>query len=345
MERRELTVREFKDRLRIQSEEKNILLSASIELTNRCCFRCPHCYMDSKALGYLPLSSFEGIVTELKNLGCVYLTITGGEALLHPEFEKMYLFAHSKGFIISVFSNGFLLDKFIDLFAQYRPYEIDVTLYGMDDLSYVQNTGVSAWERVNSNLTMLKERGISFSVKASVTYSIYPLLRQMEEYAKSLSVTFRSDLYIYLTQAQAKYVKRLSPTEISTELLSNPGYIELERNALSNGDSEDNHFEYNCHPGSNNIYITWNTLAKMCPFTSDEHAIPLGENGKTVADAREYLHSFRCQKIPKTSKCYDCIYISTCRRCPERFYIETGDYNSPPCWMCEVASCIYDGIL
>lgn len=215
----------------------------------------------------------------------------------------------------------------------------------MDDVSYIQNTGMRAWERVHSNLVMLKERGISFSLKASVTYSIYPLLKQMEEYAKSLCVTFRGDLYIYLTQAQAKCVKRLSPMEISEKLLSNPKYIELERNALSDGKSECNHLEYSCHPGSNNIYITWNEMAKMCPFTSDEHAIRIGENGKTIIDARKYLQSFGCQKISKKSKCYDCIYISTCRRCPERFYIETGDYDKPPCWMCEVASRIYDGVL
>lgn len=167
MEIGSLTVSKFKEILRRESERKKLLISATIELTSYCCFQCPHCYIDNTKIGFISVSSFENKVKELKKLGCLYLTLTGGEALLHPHFAELYKIACKYGFIITLFTNGYFLDGFIDVLTQTKPYEIDITLYGVDQKTYSENTKNENSYKVLDNLKILRDRGLTFSLKAA----------------------------------------------------------------------------------------------------------------------------------------------------------------------------------
>ena len=342
MESGTLTVSEFKEVLRRESERKKLLISATIELTSKCCFKCPHCYIDNTNVGCISPSSFERIVKELKKLGCVYLTLTGGEALMHPNFVELYNIARKYGFIITLFTNGYMLDRYIDLLSQHKPYEIDITLYGVDQATYFANTKVENSCRVLENLEFLRENGITFSLKAAVTRNVFPLLSRMRNIASYYNVTFRFDPYIFLSQEQSQIVDRLSPEEIAELLTQNPEYIDLERDHMVKRDFCLDNKCYNCKPGENGIYITWDERAKMCPFTSDEHSMCVSNRENGVSMAREKIQNRFSFDIPKESKCYDCRYETTCRRCPERFFIESGDYVKPSEWICETAKRIYE---
>ncbi len=344
MESRALTVSEFRQKLIDESTKKKILLSASIEITSTCCFKCRHCYIDKANCGFMQLSSFARILKELKKQGCVYLTLTGGEATLHPQFREMYLLAYNSGFIITLFSNGYQIDKYVDILSVYKPYEIDITLYGIDNESYKENTGVSDGEKVLDNLSLLKKHNIQFSLKATVTKEILPYIERMKQLARAYDVTFRSDLFIYLSKQQSTGINRLTPSEIANILLDDQRYVELERKALTANTQSEKTKLYSCQPGETNIYITWDELAKICPFTSNEHAVDISKGENSIEKARRYFAKFSLCDIPVNHKCFKCKYISTCRRCPERFFLETNNYNDPPCWMCETSRLIYEGI-
>jgi len=51
-----------------------------------------------------------GILDEVADAGCLWLLITGGEPLLRPDFRDIYMYAKRKGFLITLFTNGTLLD-------------------------------------------------------------------------------------------------------------------------------------------------------------------------------------------------------------------------------------------
>lgn len=342
MERGTLTVSEFKEVLRRESERKKLLISATIELTSKCCFKCSHCYIDNTKIGYISSLSFERMLKELKTLGCVYLTLTGGEAILHPNFAELYNTACKYGFIITLFTNGYMLDRYIDLLAQHKPYEIDITLYGVDQSTYFNSTNVDTSCKVLENLKILRDKGITFSLKAAVTRNIFPLLTRMQDIARDYNATFRFDPYIFLSQDQCQKVERLSPCEIANLMTQNPEYIELERNHMVKRDLCSDHKCYNCKPGETSVYITWDERVKMCPFTSDEHSICISNQENGISMARKMIQDKFSFDIPKESKCYDCRYESTCRRCPERFFIESGDYEKPAEWMCKTAQRIYE---
>nr|WP_304955822.1 radical SAM protein [uncultured Acetatifactor sp.] len=344
MENDRLTVRDFKQRLMKESEEKKVLLSANVEITSICNFKCPHCYNENVERGYMPLESFQRIMNELKNLGCVYLTITGGEPLLHPQFEEIYKRTHKAGFIVSLFSNGYIIDNYLELLSRYKPYEVDISLYGIDDESYLINTGIINGKKVINNLELLEKKGITFSLKTVVTRNLLPYIEQMRLIAHTHNATFRLDAYVYLSPLQAKNVERLTAKEIAELLLKSNEYVELERKALIERSSCIGEQLYNCRPGENNIFITWDENVKMCPFGSEEHSCNIKGGKSSIEDARRYLQKIGELKWPKDKKCINCKYLTTCRKCPERFYVESGSYYDPTDWMCETAKCIYERI-
>lgn len=74
-------------------------VSTSIELTERCNNDCIHCCInlpvnDSAAKGReMTTDQVKTILKEAADLGCLEVRFTGGEPLLRPDFEELYLFA------------------------------------------------------------------------------------------------------------------------------------------------------------------------------------------------------------------------------------------------------------
>lgn len=68
-------------------------LSIFWELTNKCNFSCPFCYINTpKAKEYKPIDFEECkiIIDELIKLGMLFCTFSGGECLLYKNFKKIY---------------------------------------------------------------------------------------------------------------------------------------------------------------------------------------------------------------------------------------------------------------
>ena len=62
------------------------------------------------------------------------VTFSGGEPLLRDDFSEIYEELSKLGCIISINSNGYLVnDKIKELFKKYPPNRINVSIYGSDD--------------------------------------------------------------------------------------------------------------------------------------------------------------------------------------------------------------------
>ena len=123
--------------------------SGSFELTERCNLRCGHCYINQPAgsraarARELTTSQVTGILDQIADAGCLYLLLTGGEALLRPDFEEIYLYAKRKGLLLTLFTNGTLLTpRLADFLAEWRPYALEITVYGATQDIYERVTGV-----------------------------------------------------------------------------------------------------------------------------------------------------------------------------------------------------------
>src|SRR5208337_1889172 len=85
------------------------------------------------------------ILTQAADLGCLTARFTGGEPLLRPDFEELYLFARRLGVKVIIFTNGRLITPVLaDLLARIPPLvTMEVTVYGMREESYEAVTRVS----------------------------------------------------------------------------------------------------------------------------------------------------------------------------------------------------------
>jgi len=69
-----------------------------VEVTNACNLACPVCYSDAKGDRKLPLEKFKQYITRLIEAkgGLDSVQLTGGEAVLHPEFWQMVSFLYEQ---------------------------------------------------------------------------------------------------------------------------------------------------------------------------------------------------------------------------------------------------------
>ena len=65
------------------------LYSVTLAVTNRCPFRCWHCYNAGRSQTDTPLATLKHLAGELQNLGAVMVTLTGGEPLLREDLADL----------------------------------------------------------------------------------------------------------------------------------------------------------------------------------------------------------------------------------------------------------------
>jgi 7,8-dihydro-6-hydroxymethylpterin dimethyltransferase len=84
-----------------------------VELTNACNLACPVCYSDAKGDRKMPLADFRRYIDRLleQKGGLDSVQLTGGEAMLHPEFWEFVAFLHRKPNVKKIYipTNGLLL--------------------------------------------------------------------------------------------------------------------------------------------------------------------------------------------------------------------------------------------
>jgi radical SAM protein with 4Fe4S-binding SPASM domain len=86
----------------------NKLLTLEIELSLKCNFHCPYCYVPDKAAlkDELNFKEICDVILQAKKLGARKIIILGGEPTLHPQFFDVIEYINSNGMRAEIFTNG-----------------------------------------------------------------------------------------------------------------------------------------------------------------------------------------------------------------------------------------------
>ncbi len=84
-------------------------LLAQIVITKRCNLSCGYCFEYDKVSNPVPLEILKSRIDEFKRLRAVFVTLNGGEPLLHPEITELVRYISESGMIPMINSNGRLL--------------------------------------------------------------------------------------------------------------------------------------------------------------------------------------------------------------------------------------------
>ena len=157
------------ERIREQCRRDHRLYSVCLELTYRCNERCIHCYIDDQVLEKeLRFEQYQTVIDELEKMGCPYLLLTGGEPTLHPDFLKIAEYASKKGFLVDIYTNGFLISEdMLRRMIALTPNSISFSFYGGDAENHDAITCVQgSFEKSLKAMMMCKCAGVETYIKS-----------------------------------------------------------------------------------------------------------------------------------------------------------------------------------
>lgn len=326
---------------KIVYHNKNMLQNCTIEIINSCIFRCDHCYMPDRKKQIMSFDTYKKIVDELYDEGCLWILLTGGETLLHPDFEQFYIYVKEKGFLVSINTNGYLINnKILKLFAIYKPHVIEISLYGYDNRSYENFTHYkNAFTKINSNIDKLLNNKINVSLKTVLTKSNYTYIKQLKEYAKSKNISFRYDYIIFpkIDGKNRKVNERLSTQEVMHILKDDKNACTHFQSKIDNifHQRNDSTHIFECTGGEDGIYIDSFGNINMCVIVTNQK---YNIKDYHIKEIRKKFIKFKKKYRTNANSCKDCLKKSLCRYCSGRFMLENGSYEKAPKWYCEMAN-------
>ncbi len=163
------------------------------EMTYRCNLSCIHCLSDSGSAraGELTTGECLQIIDDLSAMKVFQLNIGGGEPFIREDFMDLMDYAHEKGMVTCISTNGtFIDDKCADRLNHHLVY-IQVSL---DAASADQNDairGKGSFEKAVRALERLRERDIEVSINTVLTRLSFPELDQLVDLAASFGAKLR----------------------------------------------------------------------------------------------------------------------------------------------------------
>jgi len=213
--------------------ENRQLLYLSLELTYKCNFSCKFCYNPAPRPGQqrpeperrhdspLTLEEYSGLLERAKLGGVVFLTLTGGEPLLHPHFWEIHEEASRLAFATRIFTNGSLIDEpAADRFARIRPYCFEMSIYGASEKSYDEVNGRGGdFPKVVKAIKLLKERGLNIFLKCILTSMTEKEMDRIQDLADGLGCELRWDPVLSPSEDGLDYPLRYRASEEGLERL------------------------------------------------------------------------------------------------------------------------------
>ena len=329
--------------------DKRTPVEVSLEVTRRCPLECQHCY-NNLAMGDLTARNRElskeeyaSILTELADMGVIWLLFTGGEIFARKDFLEIYTMAKEKGFLITLFTNGILInEKIADYLVEYPPFAIEITLYGRTKETYEALTQMpGSFDRCMRGIRLLRERGLPLKLKTVGTKVNRHEVIGMKQFAEEeLGVDFKFESLINprIDCSQSPLNVRLSPEEVVALDLHWPKIAAEHRKNLENEVKSPfvlGNAVYSCGGGDKGFAMDPYGHMSICVLshqdTYDSRA------GSVRQGWDEFLLSIRKRKRSRPKKCTTCQIRSVCSMCPANGELENGDPESPVEFLCEVA--------
>lgn len=148
--------------------KRNIPLCVGIHITSKCNFRCIYCYggYSEKHTKEFSTAQLSGLIDELKAMGTLWITLTGGEPLLREDIGLIVDKIRKKNIICAINTNGSLIKKKVDIVRK-----IDFVTVSLDGVNAANdmNRGQGTFKLAMEGIKCLRENKIPFDVVSVLT--------------------------------------------------------------------------------------------------------------------------------------------------------------------------------
>ena len=169
-------IREDNDQIDEFFARHGIVSEFHIDLTDACTERCVHCYVPKGQKDFLPIEFVEKALVEFREMNGLTVHLTGGEAMMHSDFERICRKCVELNLNFIIFSNMTLCDeKRIAFLKEVQTQFINVSLYSMDSAAHDAITQVpGSWQRTYDAIVKCCEAGVACRIAT-------PLLKENQD--------------------------------------------------------------------------------------------------------------------------------------------------------------------
>ena len=166
-----------------------------VDLTDACTERCVHCYVPKGQKDFLPVELVEKALEEFRAMNGLTVHLTGGEAMMHPDFERICRKCVELNLNFIIFSNMTLCDdKRIAFLKEVSPQFINISLYSMKPEEHDAITQLpGSWQRTMDAILKCCESGVACRIAT-------PLLKKNQDALPALR-KFADEHHMHLVPA------------------------------------------------------------------------------------------------------------------------------------------------
>lgn len=352
------------DYLYAKASHNRVPLGAGFELTPVCNFSCKMCYVrrtpeqvrrEGKQL--IPWQRWLRLAEQCRDAGMLYLLLTGGEPFLYPGFRELYERLHDMGLLLSINSNGTLIDRETVAWLKERmPTRINVTLYGASPDTYERICGNRAgYQKTVDAIDLLVEAGIPVVINASMVPENADDLEKIIEFGRARNLNTRVATYMFppVRREAEETDSRFTPEE-SARLnmrrlrcqMDEQAYWQLLRDraeGVTSAESSDdwgNTEEFmRCRAGRSSFWVSWEGMMSACglmdfPMSADPFRESFLDCWQRLTDA--------VRSTPVLAGCRGCEKRDACGVCAAMIHAETGTLNEKAPYLCQMTDHILE---
>lgn len=340
-------------------------IGGTFELSPVCNFACRMCYVRKTAKEVaesqrpiLTLDDWLRIAHEAREQGMLYLLLTGGEPFLWPHFWELYEELVKMGFLVSINTNGSLIDdKAVERLKRLPPRRVNITLYGASDETYealCQTKGV--FTRVTHAIESLRKAGILVKLNGTMTPDNICDLDYLIDYAKDRGLILETTTYLFppvrRDPSMTGVNRRFTPEEAARYQMHifrrqngeerYQAYLEaiakgsipppgLDESCIDPVDGK-----VRCRAGRAAFWVTWDGRLTPCGMMT-QPTIELRE--QSFGDAWQQLRE-EMGRVALSGVCAKCPDQQLCHACAAMAQTETGAFQGVPRYLCEMVAAL-----
>lgn len=290
-------------------------------LTNKCNLRCRHCYMRAgrKLPAELSTDQWLRVVDQFaSNRMGRFITLTGGEALLHPDFRKILDRASSRGLKVQLFTNGLLINERNVDFILDRVHEIQLSLDGPTSEINDRVRGKGTFERIVKSLSLIAKHLQGRSVRLCV--GMTPLMESIDYLERHAADFFRRLFDLY----GQKFIVRIATDVFEGRCVHDLTIEEKQRFRRTVTRIYDQMYEPGFFSKLSTLVYKPNRLKRNCGYCSGIKVLPDGSCYPCDLAAYDQVGNVRERSLQTLSRRLRSLYEATC--------VE----NSPECSGCDL---------
>ncbi len=261
-------------------------LITHLVITRRCNLSCGYCFEYDKVSPPVPTDALKARLDHLAMLRSVFVTLTGGESLLHPAAAELVAHANARDMVPFLNTNGYLLTReWIDKLNDAELFALQISV----DNVTPNAVSMKSLKTLRPKLELLA-RHARFRVRINCVLGSSPPAEAVEVARTALDLGFDVSTSLLRDGSGATPplddAARAAYAEIRALGKRAPGYLgdDFTRTIVDDGE-----LEWKCRSGARTFHVDEHGLVHLCAPRTGTPAKPL--ELYTVDDIRHYFRA------------------------------------------------------